>query len=224
MTGVVDTLIEVLRDTLPHLVRLAQNLFQCFQTFFTAGNGFRVAAAVDKVFHHIFIRWRVEQYGARLFSVASGAADFLRVRIDADGQSGVHDQSHVGTINAQTEGVRSHDDRFLFRQKVVLHASTLAAFHFAVISLHRITWMGTQPFGRALDIFDAWTVDDRRSVLAVLAKYIVQQSEPCVLQLAGLSGLIADGNLLDIDFDIFPTNRKPAGAWGRACTAARRCS
>ena len=188
-------LAKVLFDSIPHLIRIAQDLFQHFETLLAAGNGFGVLVAADQVFHHVFVRRRIEQYGAGLLSVTSGAADFLRVRIDADGQSGVHDQPHVGTINAQTEGVRSHDDRFLFRQKVVLHAGTLASFHFAVISLHRIV-TGAQPFGRALDILDAWTVDDSRSVLAVLAKYIVQQSEPCVLQLAGLSGLALDTEML----------------------------
>ena len=90
---------------------------------------------MDKVFHHILVRRRVEQYGASFLSVASGAADFLRVRVNADGQSGVHDQTHVGTVNAQTEGVRSYDDRTLFRQKVVLHVGAFAAFHFDKPSL-----------------------------------------------------------------------------------------
>ena len=112
---------EVLCDALPCLFRLGDDLFERVKALFAAIVGCVIVVLTNDTAGVGEVRRGVKQNGARLFVVAACSTDFLCVGIDAERQTGVHDEPDVRPVDAETECVRRNDDRTLFREEIPVH-------------------------------------------------------------------------------------------------------
>ena len=144
---------EVLRDALPCLFRLGDDLFERVKALFAAIVGCVIVVLTNNTAGVGEVRWGIKQNGARLFAVAARSTDFLRVGIDAERQTCVHNEPDVRPVDAETECVRRNDDRTLFREEITVHTLFSALWELAVVRFRRI-FLPAQVFRRALDIVD----------------------------------------------------------------------
>lgn len=169
---------EVLRDVLPCLFRLGDDLFERVQALFAAIVGCVIVVLTNDTAGVGEVCRGIKQNGARLFAVAARSTDFLRVGIDAERQTGVHDEPDIRAVDAETECVRRNDDRTLFREEIPVHTLFSALRELAVVRFRRVL-LPAQVFRRALDIVDRRAVDDGRAVPGpVLPEHSVKHFEP----------------------------------------------
>lgn len=193
---------EVLRDALPCLFRLGDDLFERVKALFAAIVGCVIVVLTNDTAGVGEVRRGIKQNGARLFAVAARSTDFLRVGIDAERQTGVHDEPDIRPVDAETECVRRNDDRTLFREEITVHTLFSALWELAVVRFRRI-FLPAQVFRRALDIVDRRAVDDGRAVPGpVLLEHSVKHFEPLRALAALYIVFAANVEFLDANFDV----------------------
>lgn len=204
---------EVLRDALPCLFRLGDDLFERVKAFFAAIVGCVIVVLTNDTAGVGEVRRGIKQNGARLFAVAARSTDFLRVGIDAERQTGVHDEPDIRPVDAETECVRRNDDRTLFREEITVHTLFSALWELAVVRFRRI-FLPAQVFRRALDIVDRRAVDDGRAVLGlVLPEHSVKHFEPLHALAALHIVFAANIEFLDGNPDIRTLYREEKAFW-----------
>lgn len=198
---------EVLRDALPCLFRLGDDLFERVKALFAAIVGCVIVVLTNDTAGVGKVRRGVKQNGARLFVVAACSTDFLRVGIDAERQTGVHNEPDVRPVDAETECVRRNDDRTLPLEKVFVHALALLLGELAVVGFRRVA-AAAQPFGRALDITDGRAVNDSRALFSVLFQHIIEQRKPYVPLAACCSVISLYIEPFDLELDVGTLDRE----------------
>lgn len=198
---------EVLRDALPCLFRLGDDLFERVKAFFAAIVGCVIVVLTNDTAGVGEVRRGIKQNGARLFAVAARSTDFLRVGIDAERQTGVHDEPDIRPVDAETECVRRNDDGALPLEKVFVHALALLLGELAVVGFRRVA-AAAQPFGRALDITDGRAVNDSRALFSVLLQHIIEQRKPYVPLAACCSVISLYIEPFDLELDVGTLDRE----------------
>lgn len=212
---------EVLCDALPCLFRLGDDLFERVKAFFAAIVGCVIVVLTNDTAGVGKVRRGVKQNGARLFVVAACSTDFLCVGIDAERQTGVHDEPDIRAVDAETECVRRNDDRTLFREEITAHTLFSALWELAVVRFRRI-FLPAQVFRRALDIVDRRAVDDGRAVPGpVLPEHSVKHFEPLHALAALHIVLSANVEFLDRNFNIRTFYGEQETFWFNHMQAAR---
>ena len=141
---------------------MADGLLERVEALGCASGRLRVAVLAEDLLCLIGVARCVYEYSASLFAVAARPADFLRVRVDAEGQTGVHNKPHIRAVDAQTEGVGRDNDGALLLEEVFVYELALLLGELAVVGFRRVA-AAVQPLGRTLDVPDGRAVDDGRA-------------------------------------------------------------
>ena len=102
---------------------------------------------------------RVEQQALGVEAVAAGAAGFLLVVLERLRRAGVHDEAHVGSVDAHAEGDGGDDDVGALVDEGVLVARALVVGQAGVVG-HRLVAGVGQRRRRLVDVLARDAVDD----------------------------------------------------------------
>ena len=123
----------------------------------------RRGVAVGEVFQDGEVFAGGEDLALRGLAIASGAADFLGVVLDALGQVVVVDRTDVGLVDAHAEGDGRHHHGVVAGHEAVLHGLAGLRFHAGVVGFGRIPGFG-QSGGDRLGGFLQGNVDNGRAL------------------------------------------------------------
>ena len=107
---------EVLRDALPCLFRLGDDLFERVKALFAAIVGCVIVVLTNDTAGVGEVRRGIKQNGARLFAVAARSTDFLCVGIDAERQTGTTSRTSGRSMPRPNAFVATTMGRFFVRK------------------------------------------------------------------------------------------------------------
>ena len=103
----------------------------------------------------------MEQHALALKTIATGAASFLLVMLDAFWKSHVHHRAHIAAVNAHAKRNRGHHNVKLFPGESLLHFAARNGSHARVVA-RGVEFFLDQIFRQRLRLFATHAIDNHR--------------------------------------------------------------
>ena len=103
----------------------------------------------------------MEQHALALKTIATGAASFLLVMLNAFWKSHVHHRAHIAAVNTHAKRNRGHNNVKLFSSESLLHFTARNGCHARVVA-RGVEFFLDQIFRQRLRFFATHAIDNHR--------------------------------------------------------------